>query len=78
MIYIVVYRTATHIGFRTYDSEAEAREHVSRSPGYYAQLYACANPDGFGYAEAKDLYTHGTDALAPAWGIREIDLEPNE
>jgi hypothetical protein len=71
-MFVVVYKTATHVAFKIFKKEAEARESEYYSGRWNGSLYSIEDADGFGAAEAKDLYNHGADAMAPGWGVREV------
>lgn len=73
--YIVIYRTATHIGHTMHADEAEARQDEHLSTQWNGRLYSISDAEGFSGAEAKDLYNHGAEAMSPAWGIAEIEVE---
>ena len=67
--YVVVWRTSTHVDYELYDNERDARSDEHMREG---ALYTIANSTGFGGAEAKEIYYHGHEQMAPAWGITEI------
>ena len=73
MAYLVIYRTATHIGYRIHETDREARADEHLSPRWSGSLYRIDDPEGFTQAEAKDLYNHGIAAMAPGWRLTEID-----
>jgi hypothetical protein len=71
-MFIVVYKTATYVAFKLFVEEVEARESEYYSGRWNGSLYSIRDADGFGAAEAKELYTYGADSMAPGWGIRDI------
>jgi len=74
MSYLVIYRTATHVAYVIHEDEDVARRDEHLSGRWMGRLYSIDDADGFGAPEAKDLYNHGIEAMAPAWGIREIEI----
>ena len=71
--YLVIYRTVSHVAYVRYDDLDEARQDEHLGTQWSGRLYSIDDGDGFAAVEAKDLYNHGVEAMAPGWGIAEIE-----
>ncbi len=75
MQYLVIWHTATHVDYTLYDTETEARDDEHMSSRWCGRMYAIADAVGFTGAEAKALYTHGVEFMAPGWGLTELQAD---